>query len=56
MMQYSFIGSKEKIQRELQVFVNKTVLDEVMVAAHIYDTEAKKRSLQIVSELFRMAK
>ena len=53
MMTYSFIGSKEKIANELQAFVDKTGVNEVMVAAHIWDADAKKRSYQIVSDLFK---
>ena len=53
MMHYSFIGSAAKVETALQAFVDKTGLDEVMVASHIYDLEAKKRSYKIVSDLFK---
>lgn len=53
MVKYSFIGAKDKIATELQAFVDKTGVDELMVAAHIYDLEAKKRSYRIVAELFK---
>lgn len=53
MMQYTFIGSATSIQKSLQSFLDQTQVDEVMVAAHIYDSAAKKRSLEIVASLFR---
>lgn len=53
MMKYSFIGSAGKVQNELGAFVAKTGVDEIMVAAHIYDFEAKKKSYGLVAEMFK---
>lgn len=53
MMQYSFIGSAEKVKEELQAFLNKTGVDEIMVAAHIYDLEAKMKSYGLIAPLFK---
>lgn len=51
MMRYSFIGDAASVQHELQSFVNATGVNELMVASHIYDLEARKRSMELVAEL-----
>jgi luciferase family oxidoreductase group 1 len=48
MMHYSFIGSAEKVKAELNSFLAETGVDEIMVASHIYDLEAKKRSYELI--------
>jgi luciferase family oxidoreductase group 1 len=53
MMKYSFIGSIATVKKQLQEFVNLTGVDEIMMAAHIYDLEAKKKSYQLVAPLFK---
>lgn len=55
MMKYSFIGSIETVQQELQDFVDATGVNEIMVAAHIYDLEAKKGSYRLIAPLFKPA-
>lgn len=55
MMVYSFIGSAETIQKGLQAFADTTGVDEIMIAAHIYDLEAKKNSYRMVAPLFQPA-
>ena len=49
----SIVGSREKVQRELEAFIRRTGVDEVMVTAQIFDHAARLRSFQIVSELFQ---
>jgi len=56
MMRYSFIGSATTVERDLQAFVNTTGVAEIMVAAHIYDLEAKKRNYALVAEMFKPVK
>lgn len=51
MMAYTFIGSKETVQAQLSSFIDETAIDELMVASHIYDLEAKLKSFKIVSEV-----
>ncbi len=51
MMTYSFIGGKEKVAVSLQSFLDKTDVDEIMVATHVYDLEAKIRSMELVNGL-----
>ena len=53
MMQYSFIGNIDTVKKELQDFLNRTAINEIMVAAHIYDLEAKKKSYRLVAPLFK---
>jgi luciferase family oxidoreductase group 1 len=50
MMHFSFIGSGEKVKNELSAFLNDTGVDEIMIASHIYDLEAKKRSYSLMAE------
>lgn len=54
MMTYSFIGSKDTVGASLQSFLDKTEVDEIMVATHVYDVEKKMRSMELVGELIRL--
>jgi luciferase family oxidoreductase group 1 len=49
MTQYSFMGSAATVREGLQSFVHSTGVDEIMVAAHIYDQEAKLRSYELIA-------
>jgi hypothetical protein len=53
MMQFAFVGSKEKVQSQTKDFINKTGVDEVIVASHIYDHEARVNSYKIFSEIMK---
>lgn len=48
MMHYTFIGGSEKVKNELNAFLNETDVDEIMIASHVYDLEAKKRSYELI--------
>lgn len=48
MMKYSFIGSRERVQKSLNDFIEDTKVDEVMIASHVYDVEKKKRVYELV--------
>lgn len=50
MLTYSFRGSREKVQDALQQFLEETAVDEIMMASHLYDLEARKKSLGLVRE------
>lgn len=52
MLYYSFIGSKETIKRNLEDFVEKYGVNEIMSTSHIYDQQAKLHSNKLFSELF----
>ena len=54
MMQYSFIGSRETVHRSLESFVDKTKVDELMIATHIHDEKAKMKSIELTQSLFGM--
>lgn len=53
MMQYSFIGNTSKVEEALQSFLVKTEVDEIMVASHAYDLNAKMKSLELTAALFK---
>jgi len=52
MMQYSFIGSSDTVERSLQTFLDSTGVDEIMIASHVYDLEARMKSLDRVAAIF----
>lgn len=51
MLQYSFIGTKDKVQKQLKEFLNKTQADELMVVTSIYDFDKRISSLKSLAEL-----
>lgn len=51
MLSCSFIGSGENVSARLQQFINATGINELMISAHIYDQEARKRSYEMIAEL-----
>lgn len=46
----SFVGSKTTVRKGLRDFVAETGADEVIVAAAIYDHQARLRSYEILAE------
>ncbi|WP_029285663.1 LLM class flavin-dependent oxidoreductase [Pedobacter sp. R20-19] len=52
MLYYSFIGSKETIKGNLEDFVEKYGVNEIMSTSHIYDQQAKLHSNKLFSEVF----
>jgi luciferase family oxidoreductase group 1 len=55
MLHYSFIGKSGTVERSLQEFLDKTQLDEIMITAHLFDLNARLRSLELSSALFKAA-
>jgi luciferase family oxidoreductase group 1 len=53
MMSYAFVGSKNTVNNKIASFLKETGVDEVIVASHIYDHEARMKSYQIFSEVMR---
>ncbi|MEY2869995.1 MAG: hypothetical protein RIR01_2498 [Bacteroidota bacterium] len=51
MTKYTFIGSPEKIEKELNQFIEITQIDEIMVASAIYEHQARLHSYEILGEL-----
>lgn len=52
MMHYSFIGSQLSVRRSLEHFVKETGVDEIMISSHLYDVDAKLKSMQRTAEIF----
>ncbi len=48
MIAYTFVGGPEKVKTELQDFIDKTQVDELMIASAIYDHEARVKSYEIL--------
>lgn len=55
MMQYSFVGSAATVQLQLQSFLDSTGVDEIMIAAHVYDLAAKMKSYELIAPFFKKA-
>ncbi|MCW3088511.1 MAG: luciferase [Sediminibacterium sp.] len=52
MLSYAFIGNTTTIGASLQSFVDRTQVDEIMVASHLFDPAHKLRSLELTAGLF----
>jgi luciferase family oxidoreductase group 1 len=55
MISCTFIGSPQKLQRELSKFVEQYALNELMVTSHIYDIKAKLHSFSLLKEVMKNA-
>jgi luciferase family oxidoreductase group 1 len=53
MLKYLFVGDKDKLKTEMQSFVEKTQVDEVMVTSHIYDQQARIHSYKIFADVLK---
>ncbi|WP_029034600.1 LLM class flavin-dependent oxidoreductase [Salinimicrobium terrae] len=53
MLKYAFVGSKETVKKKTSEFLEKTEVNEVMVASHIYHHEDRLKSYGIFSELMK---
>lgn len=51
MLGYSFVGDPDSIRSQLQDFIDKTQVDEIMVVSNIFDPPARIRSYEILSQL-----
>lgn len=54
MTEYAFIGDIAGVKTSLQDFLDKTNVNEVMVASHVYDIDAKMRSMELTAGLFKV--
>ena len=52
MLARSVVGSRETVRSGLERFVAETKVDELMVVTSVFDHEARKRSYEMLSELF----
>jgi len=53
MLYYSFIGSQSTIKADLERFISKFGVNEIMTTSHIYDHDAKLRSNKLLAEIFQ---
>jgi luciferase family oxidoreductase group 1 len=51
MLTYSFVGRPERVREQVNAFIQKTGLDEIMITSNIYDQKARLKSMQLFSEL-----
>ena len=51
MSYYTFMGDKAKVSAELDIFLNETGADELIVTNYIYDREARHRSFRLLAEV-----
>jgi len=56
MFYYSFIGGTDTLATELTSFVENTGVDEIMITTHVFDVNAKIRSLELTASLFKTNK
>ena len=53
MLACSFVGSPQTVRRELEAFVARTGVDELMASGPIFDHEARKRSFELLAQAMR---
>ena len=53
MLYYSFIGSQSTIKADLERFISKFGVNEIMTTSHIYDHDAKLCSNKLLAEIFQ---
>ncbi len=55
MLKYAFVGSKQTVREKTKEFLQKTGVNEVMVASHVYHHEDRLKSYRIFSEIMKEA-
>lgn len=50
-LQFSVVGTKESVKHQLQSFIEKTEIDELIVSFPIHDGEKRLKSLALMAEL-----
>ena len=53
MVKYSLVGSKETVRDKVAEFIDQTAVNELMVASHVYDQDARIKSYRLLSEIVR---
>lgn len=51
MLKYSFVGSKETVKRQVEDFVQKTMIDELIMVSNIFAPEDRIKSAQLFAEV-----
>jgi alkanesulfonate monooxygenase SsuD/methylene tetrahydromethanopterin reductase-like flavin-dependent oxidoreductase (luciferase family) len=54
-LESTFIGTPETIKKGLQLFLDKTNANEIIVNAQIFDHKARLHSYELVSEMIATA-
>lgn len=54
MLACTFYGSRDTLKKNLSQFIAETEIDELMVASHIFDIDAKLKSFSILNEALNM--
>ena len=52
-LQYSFVGSRERVREGLRGFIEAAHVDEIMITGQIYDHAARLKSFEIAAEALR---
>ena len=52
-LKYTFFGSKEKVKNQLNEFLRNREIDELMVNSPIFNIENRKKSYQLLSEVWK---
>jgi luciferase family oxidoreductase group 1 len=50
-LHYAVVGAPAAVRAGLEDFLRLTGVDELMITAHVFDHEARKRSFEIVAEV-----
>lgn len=53
MFHYSFVGNTDTLTTELTSFAKDTGVNEIMITTHVFDINAKVRSLELTASLFK---
>jgi luciferase family oxidoreductase group 1 len=53
MLQYSFIGSKQKVSKEIAAFIAASKVDEIMTTSHIYEEAKGLESIKLFAEVMQ---
>ena len=48
MLEYSYVGGPDKVEKGIESFLGKTLVDELMVVSHIYEHASRLRSYEIL--------
>lgn len=51
MLKYSFVGTKDVVRKEIIDFFDQTGADELMVVTNVFDSDARIKSYQYLSEI-----
>jgi len=51
MLKYSFVGSKETVKKQIEDFLKKTQVDEIIMVSNIFALEDRIKSAQLFAEL-----